>query len=78
MLNNFMRKPKQNPNDSNGLHWNVNKWIKDENFVSFRRQMSTDMMVGLKNGVSEKEIEAVFEQFVQEFRSNMSGMWIRK
>jgi hypothetical protein len=40
--------------------------------------MSTDMMVGLKNGVSEKEIEAVFEQFVQEFRSNMSGMWIRK
>lgn len=60
------------------LHWNVDKWLKDNDFLAFRAQMMEDISADAFNGAGIGQAEDSIEKFISKFRSNMSGMWIRK
>ena len=60
------------------LHWNVNKWLNDKDFIAFRSQMIEDINADSFNGVGIGLIEDAIDEFIGKFRHNMSGMWLRK
>ncbi len=45
---------------------NVQRWLNNEHFQNFLRQVHTDIYVGLKNGVSPVEIHAALEELGQQ------------